>query len=66
MSRSFCHGAALLQVSFEIAFLDEAPVAMLTVEGLLAAVHADVSSDAEDLGVCLRTEKALQNLIRSV
>ena len=46
-------------MSFEVAFLHEATVAMLAVEGLLAAMHSDVSPDAEDLGVCPGTLQAL-------
>ena len=49
---SVCHGTALVQMSFEVAFLHKAPVAMLAVKGLLAAMHSNVGPDAEDLGVC--------------
>ena len=46
-------------MSFEVTFLHEAAVAMLAVEGLLAAMHPDVGSDAKDLGVCPWTLQAL-------
>ena len=46
-------------MSFEVTFLHEAAVAMLAVEGLLAAMHPDVGSDAEDFGVCPWTLQAL-------
>ena len=46
-------------MSFEVAFLHETAVAMLAVEGFLAAMHPDVGSDAEDLGVGPRTLQAL-------
>lgn len=50
-SDSLGHGASLVQMSLEVAFLHESSVAMLAVEGLLAAMHPDVGSDAEDLRV---------------
>ena len=39
--------AAVVEVPLQVAFLDKGAVAVLTVEGLVTTVHADVGGDAE-------------------
>ena len=55
--------AAILQVSLEVALLDERPITVLAMKWSIAAVHANVSFDAEKLGVCPPTIVALEDLV---
>ena len=59
------HGAAIDQVSLQVALLDERTVAVVAIERPLTAMHAYVGLDAEQLCVSSAAGQALKELIRS-